>query len=269
MMNPISDLSTDCLALLQRHNLLRSLTERQVIAAAVEGIDLSADEKSQARSVFKQQRQLSNEEALRAFCRRFGLSTEDLEGLIELPVKIEKHCHEHFCRKAEAHFLSRKDSLDRVVYSLLRVKEFPLARELYFRIAAGEGNFADLAATYAEGPEKNTKGIVGPVPITKAHPHLAERLRTSTPGKLLQPFRIESWWLVARLESYKPASFDEATAQQMRKELFDLWVNEEVNNWMQAIQPETQELDLPSTSGHNDGPSQPNSGTEDPERRAQ
>ena len=74
---------------------------------------------------------------------------------------------------------------------------------------------------------------------------------------------------MARLESYKPASFDEATAQQMRKELFDLWVNEEVNNWIQAIRPETQELDLPGTSGHNGGPSQPNTGPEDPERRAQ
>ena len=268
-MNSISGLSTDCLALLQRHNLLRSLAERQVIAAAVEGIVLSADEKSQARSVFQQQRQLSNEEALQAFASRFGLGAADLEGLIEQPIKIEKHCSEHFSSKAEAHFLSRKDSLDRVVYSLLRVKELPLARELYFRIAAGEGNFADLAATYAEGPEKNTKGIVGPVPITNAHPHLAERLRTSSPGKLLEPFRIESWWLVARLESYTPASFDNATARQMSRELFDRWVNEEVDSWIQTIQPATSKLDLPSPSGHNDESLHPNSGSEDPESRAQ
>ena len=107
-MNSISGLSTDCLALLQRHNLLRSLAERQAIAAAVEGIVLSTDEKSQARSVFQQQRQLSNEEELQAFASRFGLGAADLEGLIELPFKIEKHCSEHFSRKAKRTFSAAK-----------------------------------------------------------------------------------------------------------------------------------------------------------------
>ena len=269
MTNPISGLSTDCLALLQRHNLLRSLIERQVIAAAVEDVVLSADEKNQAQSLFLQQRQIRNKEALRAFVSRYGLSAADLEGLIELPLKIEKHCKEHFSKKAEAHFLSRKDSLDRVVYSLLRVKDLLLARELYFRIAAGEGNFADLAAAYAEGPEKSTKGVIGPVPITQAHPHLAELLRTSTPGKLLEPFQIEEWWLVARLESYTPASFDDATERQMSKELFDLWVNGEVNNLIQGVQPAKPILDFPELSGQNGEPLQPNVGPEDPESRAQ
>ena len=73
-MNPISGLNPDCLALLQRHNLIRSLIERQVIAAAVESVVLSTDEKSHARSVFVQQHQLSNKEALQAFGRHFGLS---------------------------------------------------------------------------------------------------------------------------------------------------------------------------------------------------
>jgi len=269
MTNTISGLSTDCLALLQRHNLLRSLIERQVIAAAVGGVVLSADEKNQAQSIFLQQRQLRDQEALLAFRSRFGLSAADLEGLIELPLKIKKHCKEHFTRKAEAHFLSRKDSLDLVVYSLLRVKDLLLARELYFRIAAGEGNFADLAAAYAEGPEKSTKGIIGPVPITQAHPHLAERLRTSTPGKLLEPFQIEEWWLVTRLENYTPASFDEATERQMSKELFDLWVNEEVNNLIQGVQPAKPMVDVPGFSGQNDEPLQPILGSEDPEGRAQ
>ena len=68
---------------------------------------------------------------------------------------------------------------------------------------------------------------MGPVPLTQAHPALAERLRTSTPGVLNPPFRLSEWTLVMRLESYTPASFDDATAQQMAEELFYQWVNEE------------------------------------------
>ena len=63
--------------------------------------------------------------------------------------------------------------------------------------------------------------------MTKAHPILAEMLRTTKPGELLAPFQIEGWWLVVRLESYTPASFDTKTSQQMCEEQLTQWVNEE------------------------------------------
>ena len=68
---------------------------------------------------------------------------------------------------------------------------------------------------------------MGPVPLTQAHPALAERLRTTKPGQLMEPFQIADWWLVARLERYEPARFDDAIAQQMTQELFQEWVQEE------------------------------------------
>ncbi len=72
-------------------------------------------------------------------------------------------CESNFAAKAEARFLERKNELDQVVYSLLRLENSFLARELYLQIESGESNFADLAKRYAEGPERNTNGIVGPV----------------------------------------------------------------------------------------------------------
>ena len=103
-----------------------------------------------------------------------------------------------------------------------------MARELYLRIAGNEAKFADLAAEFSQGPEAKTKGVVGPVPLNQAHPALSERLRTSQPGQLLEPFRIDDWILVARLESYDPARFDESTAQRMAQELFQEWIQENV-----------------------------------------
>ena len=43
----------------------------------------------------------------------------------------------------------------------------------------------------------------------------------------MEPFQIADWWLVARLERYEPARFDDAIAQQMTQELFQEWVQEE------------------------------------------
>ena len=102
-----------------------------------------------------------------------------------------------------------------------------LARELYLQIEAGESNFADLAKRYAEGPERNTNGIVGPVSLTQAHPILVEKLRVAQPGVLLEPFRISDWWLVVRLERYSPATFTDEVSDQMCEEMFDAWIEEE------------------------------------------
>ena len=216
------------LAELRRHNLLQQLVQRQVVAEAVAGEEIDPEELQQAREQFLRQNGVDSAESLQAFLLSNGLGEDDLNWQIALPLRIRAHCNEHFRHKAEAHFLTRKNQLDRVVYSLLRVKDPFLARELYLRIDAGEASFADLAAQYAEGPEKQTNGIVGPVPLTQAHPALAERLRTTGASVLMEPFQIAEWWLVVRLESYTPASFDEATAERMADELFNQWVREEI-----------------------------------------
>ena len=221
-------MTNNLLAELRRHNLLRTLVQRQVIAEAVAVAAIDADQLAQAHQQFRQQNGLEETQALEQFLASNGLTDADLAWQVEQPLRINSHVQEHYRHKAEAHFLSRKNQLDRVVYSLLRVKDRYLASELYLRIEAQEANFADLAAQFAEGPERQTNGIVGPVPLTQAHPALAERLRTTTAGQLMEPFQIADWWLVTRLERYEPARFNEAIAEQMAQELFQEWVQEQV-----------------------------------------
>ncbi|MCP9847832.1 peptidylprolyl isomerase [Synechococcus sp. Lug-A] len=217
----------EILAELSRHGLLLSLLQRRVVAEAVADQPLDPEALRQAQEQFFRQNNLDGEAAVQAFLSANGLGPDDLAWQIALPLRIRAHCREHFRHKAEAHFLSRKNQLDRVVYSLLRVKDRFLARELYLRLEAEEASFATLAKEFAEGPEKQTNGIVGPVPLTQAHPVLSERLRTTSPGVLMQPFQLTDWWLVVRLESYTPATFDEAMADMMAAELFDHWIGEE------------------------------------------
>ena len=124
------------------------------------------------------------------------------------------------------------------VYSLLRLKNSFLAQELYLQIESGETHFADLARRYAEGPERNTNGIVGPVSLTQAHPALVEKLRVAQPGVVLEPFRISDWWLVVRLERYSPATFTDEVAEQMCQEMFDAWIDEETQTWLSCLRDE-------------------------------
>ena len=231
----INAINAEVLVLLRRHNLLRTLVEKEVVDDALKHSNLSEEEQAETRSSFFQGKGLQTPEDIEAYGARYGLTSEDLDHQIFRTLRLQKHYETNFKAKAEAHFLTRKTQLDQVVYSLIRVKDGALARELYLRIANREANFADLAAAHSEGPERTTKGIIGPVPITQAHPHVAERLRTRSPGELMEPFQLQGWWLIVRLENYTPASFNPEIAKQMSKELFYEWLSEEVDNQMRKL----------------------------------
>jgi len=145
--------------------------------------------------------------------------------------------------KAEARFLERKNELDQV-YSLLRLENSFLARELYLQIESGESNFADLAKRYAEGPERNTNGIVGPVSLTQAHPSLVEKLHVAQPGVLLEPFRIADWWLVVRLERYSPATFSDEISDRMCQEMFDAWIAEQAATTLSRLEADFSDFSI-------------------------
>ncbi len=222
---------------LARLGLLRPYLRQQLISELVDGdLEPFSNEDTQgAFQAFAQERQITSQEALERYRVDQLLSPQALEAQILRPLRLLRHGQRHFRPKAEARFLERKTELDRVVYSLLRLKDQGLARELFLRIDEDAASFADLAAAYAEGPEQSTRGIVGPVALTQAHPALADRLRTASPGQLLEPFRIEGWWVVVRLEQLTPATFDQATASQMTQELLDQWLNEEVERRLVPI----------------------------------
>jgi len=225
------------LAELARLGLLRPYLSQCLLQDALAPEQLSDEERKQALVAFANRHQLASPEALEQFRQAQLLSAEALEELMERPLRLRRHCQRLYRAKAEARFLERKTQLDRVVYSLLRVSDGGLARELYLQLLEGEASFADLAATHSEGAERSTRGIVGPVPLTQAHPLLVGRLRSAPPGVVQEPFQIERWWLVFQLESLVSASFDDAMAEQMSQELFDQWLQEQVDLRLQQLRP--------------------------------
>jgi parvulin-like peptidyl-prolyl isomerase len=222
-------------ARLARYGLLRSYLRQELLDTLLASVELEPEECQAARRQFMEDRGLADEQALQDYARSQCLSAADLDYRITYPVKIWKHCQQHFAPKAESRFLARKQNLDQVVYSLLRTRDPGLARELFLQVSEGEADFGGLAVRYAEGPERATRGIVGPVPLDQGHPELVGRLRASEPGVVLEPFAIESWWLLVRLESLVPASFGPEAADAMTQELFNDWLDGEVDRRLQAL----------------------------------
>ena len=213
--------------LLQRYGLLQPLVTKMITSQAIADVVVSDPDLNQARLDLLEEKGYDGIEQWPQLLEEVVGTEPEVMTALSNKVRQQKFLREQFSPKAEARFLDRKNELDQVVYSLLRLENRFLAQELYLQIESGESNFADLAKRYAEGPERNTNGIVGPVSLTQAHPVLVEKLRVTQPGVLLEPFRISDWWLVVRLERYSPATFDDEISLKMCQDLFAEWQKEQ------------------------------------------
>ena len=84
----------------------------------------------------------------------------------------------------------------------------------------------------AEAKKRGSKSVVN-----------RDVVRLVTPGTLSEPFAVAGWWLVVRLESYTPAPFEPAVAQQMASELFQEWLEEETTLKLRRLsRQDTSEL---------------------------
>ena len=238
------NISADGRALLKNNNLLRPLVEQMVTTEAIQGCPVSEDALDSARQDLLEQRGFESIEQWPDLLKGLGKTEEEVLDRLQHVVRRQQFIRERFSPKAEARFLERKNELDQVVYSLLRLENSFLARELYLQIESGESNFADLAKRYAEGPERNTNGIVGPVSLTQAHPSLVEKLRVAQPGVLLEPFRIADWWLVVRLERYSPATFSDEISDRMCQEMFDAWIAEQTATTLSRLEADFSDFSI-------------------------
>ena len=212
------------LQLLRRHNLLMPLLQALVAEEAGAAVQLEASEQAQLLQTWLGGRELDTTQ--QQLWEQLGWRPDDLQHQVLQPARMRELAQQQFGAKAEARFLKRKGQLDQVVYSLVRCQEGGLARELYLRLATGEANFRDLALQYSHGPERMSAGVIGPKPLSSAHPLLAERLRTARDGEVIEPFAVENQWLVVRRDQYQPAQFDDAMAARMAQELLQEWLLE-------------------------------------------
>jgi parvulin-like peptidyl-prolyl isomerase len=237
-------IGVDGRSLLRRYNLLKPLVEQMITSEAIAGVSVPEDALETAKHELLDQRGFETMDQWAEMLTDLGRTDAEVIDRLERVIRRQEYMRDRFAPKAEARFLERKNELDQVVYSLLRLADSFLARELYLQIESEESNFADLAKRYAEGPERNTNGIVGPVSLTQAHPLLVEKLRVAQPGVLLEPFRVADWWLVVRLERYSPATFTPEVSDRMCREMFDAWIEEETATTLSRLEGEFSDFSI-------------------------
>ena len=183
------------------------------------------------------QNNLNQPEHLSEHLKRRGWQQNDLLYFATKQERLTQFQQLMFAEDVELRFLSNKNDLDTICYSLIRSSDENLAFELHQRLLEKEVGFDELASIFSEGPEREHGGQFGPVPLSQAHPVLVEKFRISQPGQLWEPFFLKDIWVIIRLDEWQGARLDDLTRQQLLQELFDDWLHERALQLLEGEQP--------------------------------
>lgn len=221
--------------------LLRRQVEEQIVALVVPDLEPSEE----LWAAFRQQHHLdeSDDAALDVWRQQRGWDHRDLCLHLLRPMALQRFKEQRYGPGVEELFLAKKNELDSVIYSLLRVRDAGLARELWISLSEGEVAFAELASRYSDGPESQTKGVIGPLPLGSIEPVVAERLRSLRVGQLRPPEALGGWHVLLRLESLTPARLDQPIRQKLLNEQFETWISQRVDAILAGETPDPLHFD--------------------------
>ena len=167
---------------------------------------------------------LVDREARTQWLESQGLSEADFDAMASRSFQWLRFCHARWGSQVPSLFLAQKASLDGVTYSLLRMRDGDLIKEIYLQIREGEESLAKLAAIHSEGPERQSGGLIGPQPMAELPPALARLLQVSEIGQLWSPRQMDGYWLIVRLEAIHGAVLDGPMREQLLLEQGELFL---------------------------------------------
>lgn len=222
--------ASELIPLLANYQMLSRLVTEYIIDEAIKPIKCTPEEIATACQQFALANQLTTETKRLAWLNRYQLNLEQFKAIATRNLKIAKFKEAFWGNQVKHYFFKNKQQFDRVVYSIIRVKDFNLAQELYFRIQAKEQSFAELARQYSQGAESELGGLVSSVELRNLPQPLKKALSTNqTEGNTL-PVRLGKWMTIVRLEKYINAQLDKQTQQRILNEFFDNWLRQQLQS---------------------------------------
>lgn len=212
--------------------MMPQVIKEMILDECTADIDLTPEERNLAQEQVRKQLGIEQSDKLEVWLKHQGITKAQLDSRSERSLKLLKFKQSTWGAKINSAFLERKTQLGRVIYSLIRLKDFCAAQELYFRIKEGEQSFDELARQYSQGAEAETGGLVGPFEVGTVHPNIQKILLSVDVGQVQAPIVIDDWILILRLEQLIPATLDAVTHQRLIDEKFDQWLQENINRQM-------------------------------------
>ena len=157
-------------ALLRDLNLMPLFLRRYFEKKYTRDVIPTKEEQIAFQKDFMQKEGIVDKDALAIWLEKNGKTEKEMNQILFDAIRLEKFKKQKFDSKVDSLFLERKSNLDRVTYSIIRVKSRAKAAELHLRLQEEESTFSELASTFSEGVENILHGLIGPVEYSSINP---------------------------------------------------------------------------------------------------
>ena len=199
-----------------------------VAAAKKKGVDVSLDEIQARVDQLRRIQGLHRAKDTLEFLEGLGLSIEEFQDMIADDLYKEKMVEAVVTDKAEKEYFSlHSPKFDTVEISQIVVNSESKAKELMAALEDDSDAFADLAKEHSLDSETRDKGgLVGNIMRGSLRPEVESKVFNANAGDVLGPFESEDGivYELFKVHDKKPASLDESTSKQVRKLVFDDWL---------------------------------------------
>ncbi len=230
--------------LIKKLNLLPLFIRRYLEAKYTLPIIPEEEQQISFQKEFMKSHGITDSESLKNWLNNNGKSEKEMNNILFNSLRLDIFKKNKFKNKVESVFLERKAGLDRVTYSIIRVKSRAKAVELHMRLNEEEATFPELASNYSEGVENIMHGLIGPVEFANVNPVIREYLKNSSPGQLWPPFEIDSWWIILRIERLLPATLNETMELRLIEEMYETWIKKKILDAISQLDKDLSDLEI-------------------------
>jgi hypothetical protein len=122
-------------------------------------------------------------------------------------------------------FLKHRHELESWIFSCLRVPDEGLAAELFLQLTDDGADLAVLTGRHGIGKERWTRGVVGPVRVSKVAEPLRQVLAEMAVGAIHPPLAMGDDWVILQLLHRFPAEPDGEWCHDVRWNMFEADLN--------------------------------------------
>ena len=204
----------DDVPVLIRHGVLHGVVKRRLVADLIRSVILDEQDHQamlQARAAVRPQPDAPmDEEALL-----------DPRDDLRLRIWVETT----YSDAMDRWFLNHRHELECWIFSCLRVPEEGLAAELFLQLTDEGADLAVLTDRHGIGKERWTRGVVGPVCVSKVAEPLREVLEEMAVGAIHPPLAMGDDWVILQLLHRFPAEPDGEWCHDVRWNMFEADLN--------------------------------------------
>ena len=136
----------------------------------------------------------------------------------------------------DRYYLERRDSFERVTFELFRTQSKGIAMEAHQRLVENEESWQSIVERWGLKADKNSQGRYHQIPANKINQEVYHQLKRLATGEISQPFRYSNVLGITKLIQWNQLQLDEEMKNKLETELFENWLEDEVNHIIKRTQ---------------------------------